>query len=279
MGRRIELRAIVARDGELLAFRRQGEAWQLPGGALDDGEDDIDAAMDSFLRARGIAAENVAEAFLRTDYADDETGPAVVNLYALADWAGEPSAGDGEEHGWLALDTIETAGLHATTLASLLIALGVQPERDVELPGALGGTSAAPQQPADRHLAGLDVLRTLRGGAVDPAQAYELMLKNTPELAGDVVDFALGEVWSHPALDRHTRSLLVVAMLSAMGGRGGALRSHLNGALNHGATPEEIVQLMRMVAVYAGFPVALEGWAAMEETFAARGIPRPRQSP
>jgi 4-carboxymuconolactone decarboxylase len=101
------------------------------------------------------------------------------------------------------------------------------------------------------------------------------MEKATPEIARDVIDFALGQVWSHPALDRRTRSLQVVAMLAAMGGKHGPLRSHLNGALNHGATPEQLVQTLRMVAVYAGFPAALDAWPLMEEVFAARGIPRP----
>ena len=109
----------------------------------------------------------------------------------------------------------------------------------------------------------------------DPAPAFEAMRKGTPEIAGDVVDFALGEVWSDPALDRRTRSLQVVAMLAAMGGRSGPLRSHLNGALNHGATPEQLVQTLRMVAVYAGFPAALEAWPLMEEVFKARGVERP----
>jgi 4-carboxymuconolactone decarboxylase len=82
-------------------------------------------------------------------------------------------------------------------------------------------------------------------------------------------------VWSRPALDRQTRSLQVVAMLAALGGRSGPLRSHINGALNHGATPEQVVETLRMVAVYAGFPAALEAWPVMEEVFAARNIPRP----
>jgi 4-carboxymuconolactone decarboxylase len=85
----------------------------------------------------------------------------------------------------------------------------------------------------------------------------------------------MGEVWSDPALDRRTRSLEVVAMLAALGGRPGPLRSHLNGALNHGARPEEVVQTLRMVAVYAGFPAALEAWPIMEAVFAERGIARP----
>ena len=120
---------------------------------------------------------------------------------------------------------------------------------------------------------GLDVLRTLSGG--DPGAAVERMRRQYPELADDIVDFAMGEVWSDEVLPRRERSLLVVAMLAAMGGKSGPLRSHINGALNHGAKPEEIVATLRMVAVYAGFPAALEAWPIMESVFDQRGIERP----
>ena len=124
-----------------------------------------------------------------------------------------------------------------------------------------------------RHAAGMDVLRTISGG--DPERAEAGLRRSNPEIAGDVIDFALGEVWTHPALDRRTRSLQVVAMLAAMGGKPGPLRSHINGALNHGASPAQVVETLRMVAVYAGFPAALEAWPVMEGVFAARGIARP----
>jgi 4-carboxymuconolactone decarboxylase len=120
----------------------------------------------------------------------------------------------------------------------------------------------------------LDVLRTLRGGG-EPAEVAAAMEKSQPEIAGDVIDFALGEVWSDPALDRKTRSLQVVAMLAAIGRIRGPLTSHINGALNHGASPEQVIQTLRMVAVYAGFPAALEAWPVMEKVFEQRGIPRP----
>ncbi|MCC6386597.1 MAG: carboxymuconolactone decarboxylase family protein [Dehalococcoidia bacterium] len=145
------------------------------------------------------------------------------------------------------------------------------------MPGA-AGESEPPERPraesaGSRHDAGMDVLRTISGG--DPVRAEAGLRRSSPELAGDIIDFALGEVWTHPALDRRTRSLQVVAMLAAMGGKSGPLRSHINGALNHGASAAQVVETLRMVAVYAGFPAALEAWPVMEDVFAARGIARP----
>ena len=155
----------------------------------------------------------------------------------------------------------DSAGVEAVARASALTP-GPSPDSYVAGEGSM------------RRNSGLDVLRTLRGGG-DPAEAAAGLERTSPEIAGDVIDFALGEVWTDGALDRKTRSLQVVAMLAAMGRTGGPLSSHIGGALNHGATPEQVVQTLRMVAVYAGFPAALEAWPVMEKVFEQRGIPRP----
>jgi len=168
--------------------------------------------------------------------------------------------------------TAETKGAPGTGSS-----LAVGPVNAVDPPAkapeavAHPATVAHHQPPA--RIRGLDVLRTLSGG--DAAAAAERMHRAYPELADAVVDFALGDVWSSDTLARRDRSLLVVAMLAAMGGKTGPLRSHINGALNHGAKPEEVIETLRMVAVYAGFPAALEAWPIMEAVFDQRGIARP----
>ena len=280
----IELRALVGQAGRFLAFQLADGSWELPGGVFSEEFEDVDEAMDSILRAAGIACENVAEAFLETAYVASGDTDTVLNLYAPAHWSGEPSAPGGSRAGWFAAEELALVGMHAGTRDAILAALGLQPRANDDaavLQRLVEARPAAPLAPAahsvassDRHAAGLDVLRTL-GANIDPEAAFRAMTGRLPEIAGDVVDFALGEVWSHPALDRQTRSLQVVAMLAALGGRGGPLRSHIAGALNHGASPEQVVQTLRMVAVYAGFPAALEAWPVMEEVFKSRGIPRP----
>jgi 4-carboxymuconolactone decarboxylase len=124
-----------------------------------------------------------------------------------------------------------------------------------------------------RRQRGYDVLRTLRGGT-NPGEAARGLAGRYGPLADDVIDFAFGDVWNTPGLDRKTRSLEVVAMLSTLG-RTGPLASHVSGALNHGATPDELVQTVRMVAVYAGFPAALDAWAVVAKVLGERGIPVP----
>ena len=292
MSQRIELRALVNRDGRLLLFgAREGAEWALPGGSFSEEADDVDAAMDTLLRQAGIVTEDIAEAFLQTAYVPHGDSHYVLNLYAPLDWSGEPAPAAGQEAGWFHLDDLIDIPMDAGIREAVLGAYGVlEPGDDSRRALVAVAEASALRPPGDdvraaresgvgpRRAAGLDVLRTL-GGAADPTLGFARMKKSSPELAEDIVDFALGEVWSHPGLDRRTRSLEVVAMLAALGGRAGPLRSHINGALNHGATPEQVVQTLRMVAVYAGFPAALEAWPIMEEVFAARGIARPGAAP
>jgi 4-carboxymuconolactone decarboxylase len=286
MSQRIHLAAILARDERILLVRpSEGAPWELPGGPLLPGHEDVDAGMDAILEAMGVSAPAIEEDFLQTFFLPGEDGHLVFNLYAPAEWKGEP-APNGSEAAWFALDELEKVSMDDGVRDALLTALGLrEPPDDAlrlaaalrefgfdSLPPAHAPTPGSPPG-SSRHEAGLDVLRTLTGAA-DAEAAGAAMAARLPELAGDVIDFALGEVWSDPALDRKTRSLQVVAMLSALG-RTGPLEQHINGALNHGATPEQVVQTLRMVAVYAGFPAAIEAWPVMERVFDARGIARP----
>ena len=72
-----------------------------------------------------------------------------------------------------------------------------------------------------------------------------------------VTEFAWGEIWSQPELPRRTRSLINVALLSALN-RPHELQVHLRDALHNGCTKEEIRAVLMQVAVYCGMPAALD---------------------
>lgn len=72
-----------------------------------------------------------------------------------------------------------------------------------------------------------------------------------------------------PALDHLTRELATVALLTALGTRPAALKQHLDAALQRGASHEQIIEVLQQMAVYAGFPAALNGVAAAREVFDA----------
>lgn len=73
-----------------------------------------------------------------------------------------------------------------------------------------------------------------------------------------VTEYCWGAVWGRPGLDRRTRSLLNIAMISALN-RPNELRAHLRGAVRNGVTAEEIREVFLQVAAYCGFPAALDG--------------------
>lgn len=79
---------------------------------------------------------------------------------------------------------------------------------------------------------------------------------------------AWGTVWCRDGLDMKTRSLITVAMLTALG-RAHELKGHVRGALNNGATPEEIREVLLHAAVYCGAPLALDAFRTAQEVVTA----------
>lgn len=71
-------------------------------------------------------------------------------------------------------------------------------------------------------------------------------------------DYCWGYVWARDGLPRHTRSLLNLAMLSALG-RWHEFEVHIRGAINNGVSDKEITEVLLQAGVYAGIPVAAEG--------------------
>jgi 4-carboxymuconolactone decarboxylase len=293
MSQRIHLAAIVAREGQVWLVREQESAeWGLPGGPFLPEHADPEAGIGAYLATFGIEAAVAEDAFIETLFLPETDGHVVYNLYSAAPWRGEPMAGDGRHARWMAADELDGVRMNGRVRDAILEAYGIRerPDSTDELLSRLqeGVARAAQSMGWDeaenkdsptgtRRDRGMDVLRTLGGGS-DPAAGLASLRSRYGPLADDVVDFAMGEVWAEPGLDRRTRSLQVVAMLAALG-RTGPLQNHVGGALNHGATPEELVQTIRLVAVYAGFPAALEAWQVMARVFEARGIPVPGATP
>jgi 4-carboxymuconolactone decarboxylase len=83
---------------------------------------------------------------------------------------------------------------------------------------------------------------------------------------------AWGTVWCREGLDMKTRSLITVSMLTALG-RSNELKGHLRGALNNGATPEEIREVLLHAAVYCGAPLAVDAFRVAQEVMAGAAKP------
>jgi 4-carboxymuconolactone decarboxylase len=86
-----------------------------------------------------------------------------------------------------------------------------------------------------------------------------------------VTEYCWGDVWNRPGLDRRTRSMLNLAMLTALN-RPHELKLHVKGALNNGVTKDEIREVLMQTAIYCGVPAAVDSFRNAREVFKDLGV-------
>jgi 4-carboxymuconolactone decarboxylase len=109
---------------------------------------------------------------------------------------------------------------------------------------------------ADLHDKGLKLRKQMFGEAAVDERMKAFGAFGEP-LQNVINAYAYGDVWSRGALPLATKSLAMVAMMAAAG-RANELRVHLKGALANGCTPEELQDVLLLVAMYCGIPLANE---------------------
>jgi 4-carboxymuconolactone decarboxylase len=123
---------------------------------------------------------------------------------------------------------------------------------------------------ANRHELGELTLSRVTGGT---GTAVVDSLKDiAPDLAEWIIAFSYGDVMSRPGLDLRSREFATVAALTAMGTATPQLRVHLDGALNVGCKPSELVEVILQMAVFSGFPSAINALNVAREVFKERGV-------
>ena len=121
-----------------------------------------------------------------------------------------------------------------------------------------------------RYSRGLEKLREIDGKAGE--RVIAALADIAPDFARLLIEFPFGDIYSRPQLDLKSREIGVVAALTALGNATPQLKVHIHGALNVGCSRDEIVEIIMQMAVYAGFPAALNGLFAAKEVFAEREI-------
>ena len=124
-------------------------------------------------------------------------------------------------------------------------------------------TPHAPSSTDERYARGLAMRKQVMGelfvaNALGKATAF------TQPIQEFVTRNAWGDVWQREGLDLKTRSLITVAMLTALG-KQHELKGHVRGALNNGATLAEIQEVLLHASVYCGLPAAVEAFRAAAE--------------
>jgi len=121
-----------------------------------------------------------------------------------------------------------------------------------------------------RYQAGLEKLTEIDGEAGH--QVIESLKDVCPDLAKYTIEFPFGDIYSREGLDIKSREIATVAALTAMGHCAPQLKVHVHAALNVGCTPEEVKETVLQMAVYAGFPAALNGMFIVKEVLVERGL-------
>ena len=88
-----------------------------------------------------------------------------------------------------------------------------------------------------------------------------------PDLGRFVVEFPYGDIYERPGLDLKSREIATIAALTAIGDTKPELKDHIKGALNVGCKRQEIIEVIIQMAVYAGFPRAINGINIAKEVF------------
>ncbi len=120
----------------------------------------------------------------------------------------------------------------------------------------------------DRYQRGWEKLREIDGEAGE--RVVESLQDIAPDFGRYLIEFPFGDIYSRPGLDLKSREIAVVAALTALGNAAPQLKVHIHGALNVGCSRQEVVEVIMQMAVYAGFPAALNGLFAAKEVFKER---------
>ena len=120
----------------------------------------------------------------------------------------------------------------------------------------------------DRYTRGWNKLKEIDGEAGE--RVIAALAPIAPDFGRLLVEFSFGDIYSRPQLDLKAREIATIAALAALGNAQPQLKVHIEAALNVGCTRDEIVEVFMQMAVYAGFPAALNALFAAREVFERR---------
>lgn len=120
----------------------------------------------------------------------------------------------------------------------------------------------------EKYKKGWEKLKEIDGTAGE--KVIEALKNVSPDFANYIIEFPFGDIYSRPGLDLKSREIATVAALTTLGTIP-QLKVHLHAALNVGCSETEIKEVIIQMAVYAGFPKALNAMIAAKEVFEERG--------
>ena len=119
----------------------------------------------------------------------------------------------------------------------------------------------------DRFDRGLRALAEIDGHGGQ--KVIDALADVAPDFGRYLIEFPFGDIYSSQGLDLRSREVATIAALTALGNAAPQLKVHIQAGLNVGLSRDEIVETIMQMAVYAGFPAALNGLFAAKEVFAS----------
>ena len=116
-----------------------------------------------------------------------------------------------------------------------------------------------------RYKQGIEKFREIKGEGAE--KSLERLKSLSPDLAQYIMEFAFNDIYRRPGLDLRSREIATIAALTALGTSPQQLKVHTICALNVGVTKKEITEIILQMALYAGFPAAINGMQAVNEAF------------
>lgn len=116
-----------------------------------------------------------------------------------------------------------------------------------------------------RYEQGIEKFREIKGDGAD--KSIERLKSLNPDLARYIMEFAFNDIYRRPGLDLKSREIATIAALTALGNAPQQLKVHTVSALNVGVSREEITEVILQMALYAGFPAAINAMQAANEAF------------
>lgn len=120
---------------------------------------------------------------------------------------------------------------------------------------------------SERYIIGQEMLQRVDGKGGEAV--VDSLRDIAPDFARYLIEFPFGDIYARPGLDLRSREIATIAALTALGNAEPQLKVHIAAGLNVGLTQEEITEAIMQMAVYAGFPAALNGLFAAVAVFAA----------
>ncbi|MCC4257982.1 MULTISPECIES: carboxymuconolactone decarboxylase family protein [Sphingomonadaceae] len=167
----------------------------------------------------------------------------------------------------LAESQVETSHLTRRTALGSLGVLAVGSSALASTATAQTGDNPVPQAGAvrDRYAIGLERLSAIDGR--DGHAVVESLKEISPDFARYLIEFPFGDIYARPGLDLRQREIATIAALTALGNARPQLEVHIAAGLNVGLSQQEIIEIVMQMAVYAGFPAAINGLNAAKTVF------------